>query len=653
MHRPARPSRRDHATGARRRASLASLAAAALVATGLVAPAASATTPAAPTPVPGPEVVVDHESFPYESPRSDVRSPLRALADTSVHALHVVLLDPGWADGSGKPSGGWITDAQATALTDEVHDYWVDQSDGAVSTTVASLTRFRYPGARCATVDDILDIWNRAGASRYGTNWIESETAGPAQREHFVVLAPYRGSDLGETTCAGTLGLGSVPPTASTSHGGIVFGLYGGRTAAQLSDGAHTLAHELGHNLGLQHAGTVWCDGNRPDPNLTRFPSDCYNYAYVDSYDVMGTALAPNVGVPALSSPGRTRLGVHKDHLTSPGYGTRTVRLSPLGSATGTQAISVVDPVSRSRYYVEFRQSSAPWPGHAVDLTSQGLPLRFGDGVRVVRLAPADSADAFKNEQVLLPQGTPSGRTSFLPAGRSFTTATGALTLTASAVGTGAAPVADVRVVVRSAPPVTLTASKSTQTYRSSSVATLRATLGAVDGTVPAGTITFKEGTTRLGAVKVPTSGTSAGKVSLALPRTLGAGKHSFKAVFTPADPDVALRTVSGATSVTVSPARSTVALSVSPTRVSTGTSAKATVKVSVAGVTNPTGNTSVYVGSTRIKTVKLTAAHRGTFTVSLPRYATTGTRSVKAVYAGSSANVARATSAVVRLTVV
>ncbi|MBD5786364.1 Ig-like domain repeat protein [Cellulosimicrobium terreum] len=656
-----RPSRSRPTRGTSRAGAV--LLALALGLTGLVAPTATASVPALPaapttpttpvTPVtPGPDVVVDHEPFRYDSPRSDVRSPLRALADTDVHALHVVLLDPAWASGSGKPSTGWITDAQLTDLTDEVSQFWVDQSDGTVRTSVASVTRFPYAGADCSTTEGILDIWNRAGTSRYGSGWISSETRGPAEREHFVVLAPYAGSDLGETTCDGTLGLGTLPATASTGNGGVVFGLYGGRNAAQLSDGAHTLAHELGHNLGLEHAGSVWCDRNVPDPNLSTFPADCFNLAYVDSYDVMGTALAPNVGVPALSSPGRARLGVHKDHVLSPTYGTTDVRLSPLGSGTGKQAVSVVDPASRSRYYVEFRDRSAPWPGHAVDLRP-GLPLRFGDGVRIVRLAPTDSWDAFKNEQVLLPQGTPSSRTSTLAAGRSFTTATGALTITTRAVsGSGSTRAADVRIVVRARPSVTLTTSRTSQTYQDPAVARVTATVGAVAGSVPAGTITIKSGAVRLASAVVPTSGGAAGKVTLALPKSISARKHSITAVFSPADTQSAVRVQSAPTTVTVNKARPGVRVSLSPSTAARGRTVTATVTITMTGVTNgPSGHTSIYVDGARVATTYLTSTDRGTFRATLPKTLSRGTHTVTAVYAGND-NILRVTSPATRVTI-
>lgn len=87
---------------------------------------------------------------------------------------------------------------------------------------------------------------------------------------------------------------------------------------------------------------------------------------------------------------------------------------------------------------------------------------------------------------------------------------------------------------------------------------------------------------------------------------------------------------------VTVTKARPSVSTVLAKT-VRTSSRAKLTVKVSVTGVSAPTGTISVYDGSKRIQKFTLSSRYKGSRTVSLPKLAKKGTHKIKVVYSGNS----------------
>ncbi|WP_265521829.1 Ig-like domain repeat protein [Oerskovia flava] len=580
--------------------------------------------------------VIDDEPVRYDSPLADEApsGSLRRMSAPGTHTAHVVVVAPGWTSTS--QVEGWVSDEAVHDLVDEVSSFWSDQTGGAVSYETGSIERISLPNASCSTTNNILSLWEKAGESRYGTGWYSNRTSGPRQREHLVVLSPYRGTDLGRTTCGGTLGLGTLPSTPSTSSGGVVFALHGGANASQFDDGAHTLAHELGHNKGLEHSGSLWCSGSTNDASLRPLPSSCGYLPYVDSFDVMGTALAPGATIPALSTPGRARLGVLGSAGTTAGAGVRTVDLSPVGGSGSRQSVTVIDPKTKDRYYVEYRSASTPWPGHRVNLATGGLPLRFDHGVRILRLAPATTSTFYQGEQVVLPHGPSSGRTSYLPVGSTFTTRSKAVSVTTRSVGA----TAKVDIAVRSTPAVTVAASRTgTQVHQDPNVLTMTATVATVGGVVPAGTMTFTRGSMALGRVTVSSTGTA----TVRLPRSLKVGSHTVTATFVPSSSSsTTVMSASGTRSVRVTKATPTVTAKLAKSTVRTWEKPKVTVTVRATGISRPTGKVSVYVGSRKVRTATLRASDQGRLTITLPASTTRGNQRIKAHFSGNDVLVAR-----------
>ncbi|WGL51233.1 hypothetical protein P5P86_14845 [Nocardioides sp. BP30] len=107
-----------------------------------------------------------------------------------------------------------------------------------------------------------------------------------------------------------------------------------------------TPIHEMGHNLGLDHAHLLQC---RKHGVTTSFAGHCTSVEYGDDYDAMGSRFAPgSFSAPRLKKlhwlPGKVK-HVHKR---------ATVTLAPLEGASGTQAITVKGRNGRV-YWIEYR----------------------------------------------------------------------------------------------------------------------------------------------------------------------------------------------------------------------------------------------------------------------------------------------------------
>jgi hypothetical protein len=175
------------------------------------------------------------------------------------------------------------------------------------------------------------------------------------------------------------------------------------------------------------------------------------------------------------------------------------------------------------------------------------------------------------------------------------------------------------------------------QVYGTATPVRVTARLAPVDGAVPAGTLVVRAGRSVV-ATGVPVA--ASGTASVALPRTLAAGRHSLTATFVPRG-----SAVRGGTSapvvVDVTKARSTTRVT-APKRVREGKRARLAVRVAVPGVAAPNARLVVRDGKRVVARVALKA---GRATVRLPRLAK-GRHRITVSYAGT-ANVAGSTSAV------
>lgn len=153
-----------------------------------------------------------------------------------------------------------------------------------------------------------------------------------------------------------------------------------------------------------------------------------------------------------------------------------------------------------------------------------------------------------------------------------------------------------------------------------------------VGGAAAAGSVAVELDGQALETVSVGASGTA----TVALPRDLAVGSHELTATLAQSA-GVASSTASATVQVTKAASKTTVKLS--KATIKKGKQATATIKVTGTGVpagTNATGTVTIFDGTKKIATVKLTAANKGTVKVKLPKLAVKN-HTIKVNYAGDS----------------
>ncbi len=313
-----------------------------------------------------------------------------AAAVPQAHRAYVATIAGGdYGPGSLSQELGWI---------DQVLDFWVDQSSGAITDfrRVGAVASFALPsGTQC---DAGSTLWNTARAAFPGVQF--------GAGDHLVVLAP---ASMNGVSC--TFGLGSV-------GGGIGSG--GSLSVNDVSQLRGGLAHEIGHNLGLQHAGSQSCD---PIDSTS-----CEVSAYGGTYDVMG--ISPDGKPPALRSFARDWLGVSQacevPTVSLPAgqrSTTTTYDLFPRSAPTGARGLRVTDPVTGLAYYLDWRTKlgqDSEWGGSTTYAggKQRGVTL---ERVRADNTRWADLVPAARTPQGVTWSAAPGTTRSVAGGGLSFT----------------------------------------------------------------------------------------------------------------------------------------------------------------------------------------------------------------------------------------
>lgn len=287
-------------------------------------------------------------------------------------------------------SGTMPTEAEVRSQVAAADSFWDDSSHGQVRLRLSRLAPRMTSSYTCG---QYFPLWNDI-ADRVG--YTESASSS------LVLVLPRT------TACAH--GLATVG--ANPSSGGYVY------TSGAIAD---SLAHEIGHNMSLEHAERLVCS-TRSDSRHVKgsdWGTGCRQDAYGDGQDVMGID-EMSTPSPLLSTPQALRTGMlPASAATTVGRGARSVTLSPLTTGSGTRVAKVRNAATGTTYYVEYRRATGrdrynSW-GHQT-------------GVRVLRVNPTTG------ETVLIDPsptglGTNRDRDPVLHPGRTLRSYDGAITV--------------------------------------------------------------------------------------------------------------------------------------------------------------------------------------------------------------------------------
>ncbi|WP_423265274.1 hypothetical protein [Frondihabitans sp. 4ASC-45] len=341
----------------------------------LSSPVATAATPG-PTTIPStssfsaPDLSHDEIIVPKShlvSPRSSGMKSLgtarsEAAASTVVkHAVwvSVAAVTSKTSDDQSKPLSAAAIKAGVAAM----HDYWWRESGHRVNIVLGGIERISLKKSTCNT-NTVL-----ASASTVAFKGAFAKYKWVGKNKHLVVLSREK---------CGAQAFGTVG-----ADGGEIFS--GNGMSASL--GVPVLLHEFGHNLGFLHAGSGMCHSTTDfDSTLSNYayPDDsptatCPVEAYGDFLDIMGYTMSN--ARPHLSSVQRILSGYMRDFTTvsTPGT-TSTVTVHALGSTTSGQAVRILDPISKTYYYVEYRTRAGADAGSAEFNGHQSTCVDTGSG---------------------------------------------------------------------------------------------------------------------------------------------------------------------------------------------------------------------------------------------------------------------------------
>jgi hypothetical protein len=434
MHLGQRSTNDDEGHG-RRRASAILVCALVAALIPLGGPGAGATTRPAPPAGPGAPGVHDTVN-PADLldflPSSRLRAPLPTTLAGDVpptnHTVDVAMVAPANSAGA----TGLISDTEVAGLITQMGAYWKVQSNGQVVSLALNPSIKRYSSG--LTCDNYSSIWTEAAAafghsdlSYYVTN----------QSHHLLVFAPAGCGPVGLGS------LGSYFSPVSTGNGGTIWASMAGANNLDI------IAHEFGHNLGLQHSNTHWCPNasmseGTYDAGTGTFSDGCSDVPYGDAYDVMGAARSMNYNgilyanlVPtSLNVTQKDRLGVlaagEMQSVSLP-LNTATLTTSAALASTGTVStlrdLKVTDPLTGQIYYVDFRGGAG---GDLTSLYATGYMKSLGAdvGVRLLTTRSDGSSIDLLSSDV----STQDGHKLYLTAGQRITTRSGGLTLTVNSI---------------------------------------------------------------------------------------------------------------------------------------------------------------------------------------------------------------------------
>ena len=382
------------------------------------------------------------------------------------------------------------------------------------------------------------------------------------------------------------------------------------------------VGHEMGHNFGLLHAGSVNCGVN------VIAASGCSVAEYGDPYVMMGNQRAGH-----FNANQKNILGYIPGGVSTHSSGTATYTLGPIESP-GQPKYAVQVPTSNAKrtYWVEFRQSIGFDAGFP-NITALGAQLRLGGGT-------FETSSGSDDTQYL--DLSPNGNftDTALLAGQTFSDSSTGISIqvvnaTSSAI--------DVKVTAPGGGPAATTTTLASSANPSTQGQSVTFT-ASVTGTSPTGSVTLKDGGTVIsGCSVVALTGSGNTRTAPCATAALGPGVHSITADY--AGDAANASSSSSALSQTVK-AASTTALASSLNPSTSGASVTFTATIVGTGPTGSVAFTSDGAGISGCGAQTVSGSGNSRTATCSTAALATGTHAIIASYGGDGLNVGSANAA-------
>ena len=361
--------------------------------------------------------LVEQAPEPLAVVRATIDIPVAAAVAAKAHTLDIAIV-----------GGLAFSDAQVTDFVARLNGYWPGQSTGIIASVSRPLAIQRYSAAGIAPCDTDA-LWNQA-AGKFGRSTFDYWSGGTAR--HLVVLSGAACGFTGQATLSG-----------GVHEGGTIWA----------NPEIATLAHEFGHNLGLDHSNVHSCDG----PTLVEGSQaqGCYDEEYGDYYDIMGGGFTWCVNAVCTSN-GNDLTALNVTHKKTLGFlptasiarltATGNRSLVPAAASSGLRALEVVDQITGDTYLVEYRSGTGIDSGAFYSVAPEQAGL--GVGVRVLkqRTPPPDYFQSLTSVVFKAPLAPGNSvRHVSMGAGQTFATPSGGLSITVAALSASAASI-DVKI---------------------------------------------------------------------------------------------------------------------------------------------------------------------------------------------------------------
>ncbi len=303
-------------------------------------------------------------------------------------------------------------------------------------------------------------------------------------------------------------------PNAGCGWAGLAYVGYG-HAWSQDANALWVYGHELGHNFGLWHAGSVGCGANV-------IGGSCGVSEYGDPFNIMGNIRQMHFNALQKRSLGWIPSTSVKTHSS----GTQTYQLSPIETGgKSTYAVKVPTSLANRTYWIEFRQPIG------FDLPLSSLP-NLGAQIRVG--SPFETTSGNDDTEILdMTPGSGSGfdDAALLATAPPFIDNTTGVTISVNSATAGASGLLTVTVAMGGKTTSTTALVSSANPSTSGSSVTFTAT---VTGTAPTGSVAFTSDTVAISgcsAVALP-AGAAASKAVPCSTSALTTGTHNIVAAY-------------------------------------------------------------------------------------------------------------------------